>query len=513
MSSYFNIAMAKLTYGYLTLCLFQLLEVCTAQQPSVDLSMGTLHGASEVFSDGQNDHIVNKFLGIPYAQPPVGYRRLQRPEPIYTLQTTPYDATYLRPFCVQATSEAESDKGEDEDCLYLNVFIPDKVADEPSGHAVMVWVYGGGFTAGDSNFYDATVLAAVGNVIVVTFNYRVGFFGFYSTGDSSAPGNYGLYDQAQAFQWVHENIEAFGGDKSRVTIFGESAGSMSVNYHAMYPQNYGRFQRVLGQSGVVMTSYLNEARDVSENAMLLGKNMNCSTYRTYDVVECLKQFSWKDIKNTLLQMEMMMPNWQASFFFPVADGDMVMSDYNHLYEGHETVEYFRSLDFLTGVNMYDGAMGIYWLAAITGDANTMQPTQEDMYRSLDSLSENGITEAMTDSIRTTILHEYTNWTNPHSYHNIRLQFVQLLTDVFYGAPAADVLQLHAGGAMSGNTFAYKFTPATTSRMPWTPSWLPGADHAEDLRFVFGLYFQYMPEWEQTLSLHIMTYWSNFAKSG
>ena len=499
-------AITKVTYACLTFYFLLLIHLGKAQSPSVDLSVGKVNGTSGVFMDGQTQHTVKKFLGIPFAEPPVNYRRLQRPVPLDMLETNPYNATYYRPFCVQAKPAV--DIGEDEDCLYLNVFVPDKVADKPSGHAVMIWVYGGSFSSGSANLYNGTALAAVGNVIVVTINYRVGFFGFYSTGDSSAPGNYGLYDQALAFQWVHENIEAFGGDNGRVTIFGESAGSVSVNLHAMYPQNTGRFQRVLGQSGVVLSPYLNTARDVSESAFLLGQTMNCSTSSSCHVVECLRQFPWKDIKNTLLQI----PNIFRSFI-PVADGDMVLSDYKNLSDSHAVVEYFKSLDYLAGGNMFDGSEALSRLTAITGDVNTMQPTQEDINIYIGILSTLGIMEAMSDSIRRTILHEYTDWSNPDSFESTRLQFVQLLTDLLYAAPAADTFQLHTGGSMSGNTFAYKFTPATTSRLPWTPSWLPGADHAEELRFVFGMYFHFMPEWEQTLSLQIMTYWSNFAKSG
>jgi len=502
-------AIPKVTYACLIFYFLLMLHLGTAQPPSVDLSVGIIHGTSGVFMDGLTQHTVKMFLGIPFAESPVNYRRLQRPVPLDMLETNPYNATYYRPFCVQATSEPAVNIGEDEDCLYLNVFIPDKVADKPSGHAVMIWVYGGSFSSGSANLYNGTALAAVGNVIVVTINYRVGFFGFYSTGDSSAPGNYGLYDQALAFQWVHENIEAFGGDNGRVTIFGESAGSVSANLHAMYPQNTGRFQRVLGQSGVVLSPYLNTARDVSKSAMLLGQTMNCSTSSSNDTVECLRQFPWKDIKNTLLQIPNIFPS-----LIPVADGDMVLSDYKNLSDSHAVVEYFKSLDYLAGGNTFDGSEALSRLVAITkGDVNTMQPTQEVMDLYINILGKMGIMKVMSDSIRRTIIHEYTDWTNPESFESIRIQCVQLLTDMLYAAPAADIFQLHAGGSMSGNTFAYKFVPVTFSRLPWTPSWLPGADHAEELRFVFGMYLQFIPEWEQTLSLQIMTYWSNFAKSG
>ena len=159
-----NMAITKVTYACLTFYFLLLIHLGKAQSPSVDLSVGKVNGTSGVFMDGQTQHTVKKFLGIPFAEPPVNYRRLQRPVPLDMLETNPYNATYYRPFCVQA--KPANDIGEDEDCLYLNVFVPDKVADKPSGHAVMIWVYGGSFTSGSANLYDGTALAAVGNVTI-----------------------------------------------------------------------------------------------------------------------------------------------------------------------------------------------------------------------------------------------------------------------------------------------------------------------------------------------------------
>lgn len=509
-------AIAKCGFRFLGFCIVYVLMIqCSVgQQPTVSLSAGTVNGVSETVSDGQRQMTIKKFLGIPFAKAPVGSLRLKQPEPLEYLDTDPYDATYQRPYCVQATSDPTLDQGEDEDCLYLNVYVPESSPDQTSGHAVMVWVYGGGFILGSADDYDGSLLAAFGNVIVVTLNYRVGFFGFFSTAD--APGNFGLYDQAMAFQWVHDNIAAFGGDNSRVTIFGESAGAMSTSIHSMNEQHFGRFQRVLIQSGLVTTPYLDDInRDPTEHAMILGKAMNCETYNTYDMIECLRKYTWKDIKAALIQLGTEYPYYQTEFFKPIADGNMVLYDYKNLYDGHSAVQFFQSLDFMTGRNMYDGAEIVMYISSITDDVNTWMPSQDDMIHNLiDILGEMGIKGfPVTDGVRRSILHEYTNWTNPHSYESVRVQFVKMFTDTFYGVPAARMLQMHAGEGATGNTYAYLFSPVTSSRMPWTPSWLPGADHAEEIRSVFGLYFQYMTEWEKELSVRMMTYWSNFAKSG
>jgi len=109
----------------------------------------------------------------------------------------------------------------------------------------MVWLHGGGFVCGSSDMYDGAYLAAHGQVVVVTVNYRLSVFGFLSTEDASSTGNNGLWDQHLAIKWVHDNAVAFGGDPSRVTLFGESAGGANVMFQALYVGNKGLVHRVI----------------------------------------------------------------------------------------------------------------------------------------------------------------------------------------------------------------------------------------------------------------------------
>jgi para-nitrobenzyl esterase len=139
-----------------------------------------------------------------------------------------------------------------EDCLYLNIYTTAKTANDR--RPVMVWIHGGALTGGSGSIYDGEALAKKG-VVVVTVNYRLGVFGFLAhpeltkESDRNASGNYGLLDQIAALEWVQKNIAVFGGDPKRVTIFGESAGSWSVNYMMATPLARGLFQRVIGESG------------------------------------------------------------------------------------------------------------------------------------------------------------------------------------------------------------------------------------------------------------------------
>jgi para-nitrobenzyl esterase len=205
--------------------------------------------------EGTSEQGVLVYKGIPFAAPPVGALRWRDPQPVAPW-TGVRSAQSFAPICPQmgdslpgAPSEPKS-----EDCLYLNVWAPERA---PTAKLpVMVWIYGGGWTNGSASIpnYWGTGLAKRG-VILVTIAYRLGALGFFSLPELSAEsphntsGNYGLLDQIAALKWVHANIEGFGGDADRVTIFGQSAGSMSVSILMSSPLAKGLFQRAIGESG------------------------------------------------------------------------------------------------------------------------------------------------------------------------------------------------------------------------------------------------------------------------
>jgi para-nitrobenzyl esterase len=205
---------------------------------------------------GKADGTVRAFLGVPYAQPPVGPLRWKPP-----MSPTKWkgvrQATEFGSHCMQAKVYNDMifrDPGNSEDCLTLNVWTP--AADKNAKLPVMVWIYGGGFFAGATSEarQDGANLTKNG-VVVVSMNYRLGIFGFFAhpelTAESpnKASGNYGLMDQTAALRWVHDNIAAFGGDPEKVTLFGESAGSFSVSSQMASPLSKGLFIRAIGESG------------------------------------------------------------------------------------------------------------------------------------------------------------------------------------------------------------------------------------------------------------------------
>lgn len=224
----------------------------TVQQRTTD---GIVEGV--VSADGK----VRTFKGIPFAAPPVGELRWKAPQPV-TPWTGVRRAVEYGPRAMQGRIYDDMvfhDAGPSEDCLYLNLWIPE---DQPHQKLpVMVWIYGGGFAAGSPSEprQDGGNLCKEG-VIVVSMTYRLGVFGFLAhpelTQESgrAASGNYGLMDQIAALEWVRRNIAAFGGDPENVTIFGESAGSISVSALMASPRTRGLFQRAIGESGALFPS-------------------------------------------------------------------------------------------------------------------------------------------------------------------------------------------------------------------------------------------------------------------
>ncbi|MGI8492843.1 MAG: carboxylesterase/lipase family protein [Acidimicrobiales bacterium] len=224
----------------------------------VDTTAGQVAGSAG--PGASHEAGVVRFLGIPYAEAPVGELRFRAPRPAkpWSGARGCDDFGYWSPQNPAATTlSGEVPGAQDEDCLTLNVWTP---AADGAHRPVMVWVHGGGFVGGSgaSGMYHGAALAARGDVVVVTINYRLGVLGFLAHPDLADPGgaeaggaagNWGLLDQVAALAWVRDNIAGFGGDAANVTIFGESAGAMSVSDLLAMPAATGLFHRAIAQSG------------------------------------------------------------------------------------------------------------------------------------------------------------------------------------------------------------------------------------------------------------------------
>ncbi len=216
-----------------------------ANAPKVETQEGPVKG---FIKDG-----VAEFLGIPYAEPPVGNLRW-KPSQKHAVWTKVLDATAFGPTCAQITTLGvfAGPANNNEDCLYLNVFTPDVDPAAKEKLPVIFWIHGGGNVDGESSDYDGSKLAAQGHVVVVTINYRLNLMGFLAHPALDAEGhhfgNYGILDQQLALKWVKRNIGEFGGDKNNVTVGGQSAGAEDTGINMVSPLAAGLFERAICES-------------------------------------------------------------------------------------------------------------------------------------------------------------------------------------------------------------------------------------------------------------------------
>ncbi len=213
--------------------------------------------------EGEEREGIHVFRGVPYAAPPVGAKRWRAPEreaPWSGVRSAKSfgNASPQNPLPLDLLTAFKIEEPQSEDCLYLNVWTPGL---DGARRPVMVWIHGGAFTIGSGaqSLYEGAALAKRGDVVVVTINYRLGALGFLrlselTNGRIPSTGNEGMLDQLAALEWVRENIAAFGGDPENVTIFGESAGGMSVGTLLGMPKARGLFQKAIPQSGASHTA-------------------------------------------------------------------------------------------------------------------------------------------------------------------------------------------------------------------------------------------------------------------
>ncbi|XP_035681804.1 fatty acyl-CoA hydrolase precursor, medium chain-like [Branchiostoma floridae] len=463
---------------------------------------GSLRGRTERVTDSRTQ--VYMFLGVPYARPPLGELRFHAPLP-HPPWTGVRNATQHGAHCVQDIPKGQRFYHSiplfmphdriSEDCLFLDVYTP--TMDASARLAVLFFIHGGGLFSGGGAQYDGRALAAMGNIVVVIINYRLGVLGFSGIGGQW---NVGFLDQISALRWVQHNIHAFGGDPGRVTIAGQSAGGLSVGLLVLSPLTDGLFRRAISQSGAATTLPTNMNRDQTVNRFVLLSGM-CRHLSPPETLECLRNASIEDFVKVRP-----LTAWNQ----PVVDGSFLPDQPRTLLKNGPA----KNIEYLMGVTNHE--LGHIVAQDSSWHFNTFEKDRDQM--------------------RTTISLGYGNYFQCFKWGVDLKKFISdPLLDLYMAEqdPLMQVLGDIIMTAPTVNTARYRTdTPVYLYEFQHRPSWHHGkpghvkADHGDELLFVFGAPFFDWPrdpadpawrvnftEGERVLSRKILTYWTNFVKTG
>ncbi|XP_077449506.1 cAMP-regulated D2 protein [Stigmatopora argus] len=445
------------------------------------------------------------FYGIPYADPPVGAYRWKPPRPVSPWKAL-YDATFPRAPCVQGCRgpmAAECPKNVSEDCLYLNVFVPRelKSGSPPSGTLpVMAWIHGGDFIAGSASkpLYDGRFIANFTRTIVVSLEYRLGAFGFLVSGKdaekSAALGNYGILDQQAALLWVQRNIQMFGGDSGKVTLFGESAGAQSVGLHLTIQSSKDLFKQAVLQSLPFSIPFKSR-----HDALKLGKDFarkaNCSVG---DVV-CLMSLSPRAVLEAQMKTSSQLVN---PFRFlevfetwgPFVDGELIQEQ---ALAAFQAGRWHTEKPVLLGTTSEEGVIFAYGVfnKPVSAVESVMYVTAIFKQHSL------------------RVLRQYLPLYRDSDRRNM---LAQIVTDFVFLCPARR--SARAATRAGGKTWMYVFDHVTSDPRVWSGLTFCYAHvcHGAELPFVFdsapvaGLA---VTPGEKRLSDRMLCYWGAFAHAG
>ena len=474
----------KLTHYVLVICLLLIgclfLAGCT--QKATDTAIVKTDAGSVL---GINQDGIRVYHGIPFAAPPTGDLRWRPPAPVQpwdgVKNTTKYSAT-----CPQAVkggtdpSSGSSSLNMNEDCLYLNVWTPAKSADEKL--PVMVFFYGGGFTsvAGSMPLYNGTTLAEKG-VIVVTPNYRLGALGFLAhpqldnESEHNASGNYGILDQQAALKWVQKNIGAFGGDPSRVTIFGQSAGAESVLVHVASPTSKGLYQQGIVESGPFWAhgAIINATHSKADAEQFGTWYAQSLGYSGPDAIAQMRKLSPEALINATPSSPSSFWSTHTVMFEPNIDGWILPDTMDNMFLHHQE----NTVPLMIGNNANDGT-------TLSANANMTVPEYVTFLRERFGKDADAV------------FAKYP----ANSTQEVQLRLSQIMTDYDF----SDSVKFAAGsmGDISPDTYMYRYSYIL-------PGQLNGAFHGSETFLLFGVPVHADP----AVAANVVDLWTRFAKTG
>uniref|UniRef100_A0A8C4MK93 Carboxylic ester hydrolase n=1 Tax=Equus asinus TaxID=9793 RepID=A0A8C4MK93_EQUAS len=390
-----------------------------------------------------------------------------------------------------------------EDCLYLNIYTPADLTKE-SRLPVMVWIHGGGLVLGGASTYDGLVLSAHKNMVVVIIQYRLGIWGFLSTGDEHCRGNWGHLDQLAALRWVQENIANFGGDPGSVTIFGQSAGGASVSVLVLSPLAKDLFHRAISESGVALTAVVS---DDYTRAAQFANFSGCNTTTSAVIVDCLRQKSEKELLEASLKMKFLMLDFTGDsresypFLTTVVDGVLLPK----MPEEILAEKKFNTVPYIVGINKHEFGWIIPTMMGFSlSEGKLDQKTATSLLQKANPILH------IPDELTPVAIEKYLGGTDdPVKKKDL---FLDLMGDLMFGVPIITLARLHRDAGASTYVYEFQYRPSFSSVMrPKTVMW----DHGDELFSLFGAPFLKggASEEEIYLSNITMSFAANFARNG
>ncbi|GJQ76630.1 hypothetical protein Trydic_g15491 [Trypoxylus dichotomus] len=449
------------------------------------------------------------FQSIPFAKPPIGELRFKEPQAAENWDGI-LDATYDLPQCYQ--KDLVGNIVGQEDCLYLNIYTPQTPANSYDTYKdVMIFIHGGGFTAnsGREDLHSPVYLMSE-DIVLITINYRLGIFGSFNLNDTSLgySGNLGLKDQSIAFKWVKDNIDSFGGNADSITIFGESAGAISVHYHVLSPLSAGTFHKAIIQSGTASAPWV---KGIQNNGILLAEFLDVSTENYQEMMKTLLNHTSDEIFAAYQQLHEFLEatsSWE-SVNFPIVEQRMEGQN-AFLTEDPLSVIKSGNYNHVPIMVGYNDAEGISFYSMYT-DLFNLIPYDLEMEKDSD----------VTNELLQDIKDFYFNGTDPSS--NDVPSLIKIFTDTWFSFPSHKMTMEHLKTSNSPIYF-YRFSADTRLNVfklinPLNAH-LPGAAHTDDITYLFRTIYhntiipEIVPDSVEDKAIErIVTLWTNFAKHG
>nr|XP_019536645.2 pyrethroid hydrolase Ces2a-like [Aedes albopictus] len=504
---------------------------CAARDPpTVEIpNQGTVMGTFVKMFRTQR---VIAYLGIPYAQAPTAEKRFAPP----VVDGLPSwegvkNASTFGPQCWESPREThrrhdqlflelikpaadDAEKQYDEDCLFLNIFVPDATM-PTEGYSVLVWFPTGDFN-GDTPFQlNPFQMVFKQKLIVITVQYRLGIFGFFTTMDGSAPGNFGLMDQSAALLWIKRNIKLFNGNEASVTIMGHGTGAVCVGLHLMSGEwTDEMFHKAIMMSGSVLLDSMVKSPKMYESAVdLIATAFACYRQPTSSLIDCLRRVPQMLMaeKSPVLDWGPVVDSGLSNITTPfIPDFPMMLVHQGKLRKvplllGHTDME--EGLELAMG-DMLEHGIGAEMFETLLGDAVMMDLNQLDFNDTLCG----GNMDIVMDAVQ----FQYKPYPPTTDPMKLRRRYIEFATERKFVAPTIE-LAMHM--SQLAETYVYRFDikPRTEAAMKGIPEWM-GVPHNFELIFLWGLPYWLMltdgAQWDSAdkrVADIVMTLWANFAK--